>query len=280
VVCAAAQPYQVDEKCIQSYMSRKPQRSNNPMRREFLPNSVTSQGSVASTRLLQFVVASWFVVIAFFSGPEYSLNAAEFSVKVVDKAPPADVGESIRTVLQSKAVQLLEGEKPIYEIWFRRELPLKSKPESPSKGLPAIAETSLLGVVAVQRAQRDYKDNEIAPKLYTARFGLQPQDGDHLGTAEFPYFAVLIPVKSDTNLDGISGYKAMFKASGKETATGHPVVLSLRPAAVDEADVPKLNEPVAEHKSVRVKLPAKVGDKGEQTIIVVELVYQGHGKTQ
>jgi hypothetical protein len=252
------------------------------MRLELLvpPRLIGYRRSMSATRLLQFLVASWIVAFTFFSGSEYSVSAAEFSVKVLDKAPPAEVGESIRTALQAKAVQLLDGEKPVYEIWFRRELPLKSKPESPSKGLPAIAETSLLGVVAVQRAQRDYKDNEIAPKLYTARFGLQPQDGDHLGTAEFPYFAVLIPVKSDTNLDGISGYKAMFKASGKETATGHPVVLSLRPAAVDEADVPKLNEPAAEHKSVRVKLPAKVGDKGEQTIIVFELIYQGHGKTQ
>jgi hypothetical protein len=263
-------------------MSRKPQHSNNPMRREFLvpPNSATNQSSVASTTLLQFLVASWFIVLAFVSGLEYSLNAGEFSVKVIDKAPPADVGESIRTALQSKAVQLFEGEKPIYEIWFRREIPLKSKTESSTKSLPAIAETTLLGVVAVQRAQRDYKDNEIAAKLYTARFGLQPQDGDHLGTAEFPYFAVLIPAGSDTSLDGISGYKAMFKASGKDTATGHPIVLSLRPAAADEGDLPKLNEPAADHKSVRVKLPARVGDKGEQTSIVFDLVYQGHGKTQ
>jgi hypothetical protein len=243
-------------------------------------SSVGDQRPAAATRLLQFVVASWFVVFAFFSGPEFSLNAAEFSVKVVDKAPPAGLGESIRAVLQSKAVQLLDAEKAVYEVWFRRDVPLKLKPESPAKGLQAIAETTLLGVVAVQNVQRDYKDNEIAPRLYTARFGLQPQDGDHLGTAEFPYFAVLIPVKSDTSLDGISGYKAMFKASGKDTATGHPVVLSLRPPAADEGDVPKLNEPAADHKSVRVRLPAKVSDKGEQTSIVFELVYRGHGKTQ
>jgi len=235
---------------------------------------------MAATRLSQFIVAVWFVAFAFFSAPQYSVNAAEFSAKVVDKAPPADLGESIRAALQSKAVQLLDADKPVYEIWFRREIPLKLKPESATKGLQAIAETTLVGAVVVQKPQRDYKDNEIAPKLYTARFGLQPQDGDHLGTAEFPYFLVLIPAKSDTNLDGISGYKAMFKASGKDTATGHPVVLSLRPAAADEGDVPKLQEPAADHKSVRVKLPAKAVDKGEPTGLVFELVYQGHGKTQ
>ena len=108
--------------------------------------------------------------------------------------------------------------------------------------------------------------------------GLQPQDGDHLGTAEFPYFAVLIPAKNDTQLDGITTYKAMAKASGKDTASGHPLVLSLRPASPGNGDVPKLNEPAADHKSLRVKVPAKAGD--EKTTIVFELVFQGHGHIQ
>src|SRR5438132_9077392 len=114
-------------------MNRKPQRSNRPIVFELPvpPCLVGDQKAAAATRVLHFIVASLLAVFAFFSGLELSLNAAEFSVKVVDKAPPADLGESIRTALQSKAVQLLDGEKPVYEIWFRREIPLKSKPESP-----------------------------------------------------------------------------------------------------------------------------------------------------
>src|SRR5207245_1545972 len=188
------------------------------------------------------------------------------------KEPPRELVGLIGKALQPRAVQLLDGGKPVFEFWFRSEVPLKSKPGSAGKALDVIQETALLGAVSVGSGQRDYKDNEIAAGVYTMRFGLQPQDGDHLGTAEYPYFAVLIPGKSDTQLDGITTFKAMAKASGKETASGHPVVLSLRPASSGNGDVPKLTEPVAEHKSVRVTVPAKAGD--EKANIAFELVYK------
>src|SRR5206468_1853991 len=114
----------------------------------------------------------------------------------VDKEPPKEVGESIRKALQSKAIQLLDGDKPVFEFWFRAEIPLKSKPESVEKGLQAIGETTLLGVVKVQGSPHDYKDNEVHPGVCTVRFGLQPQDGDHLGTSDYSYFAVIIPAKN------------------------------------------------------------------------------------
>ena len=72
----------------------------------------------------------------------------------------------------------------------------------------------MLGAVSVGNGLRDYKDNEIAAGVYTMRFGLQPQDGDHLGSAEYPYFVVLIPAKNDTQLDGLTTFKAMAKAFG------------------------------------------------------------------
>src|SRR5258708_15162940 len=174
-------------------------------------------------------------------------NAADLSVKVADKPPPNQISESIRKTLQPKAVQVLDGETPLFEFWFSAEVPLKSKPTSTEKSLDALRETTLLGAVSVGNGQRDYKDNEIAAGVYTLRFGLQPQDGDHLGTAEYAYFAVLIPARSDPALDGLTTFKAMAKASGKETASGHPMVLSLRPASADAAGLPQLNQPAAPH---------------------------------
>src|SRR5713101_4205032 len=205
-------------------------------------------------------------------------NAADLSVKAADKETTNKISESIRKTLQPKAVQVVEGATPRFEFWFSAEVPLKSKPASTDKALDALRETTLLGAAAVGSGQRDYKDNEIAAGVYTLRFGLQPQDGDHLGTAEYQYFAVLIPARSDTALDGLTTFKAMAKASGKETASGHPMVLSLRPVSADGAGLPKLNEPAAGHKSVRVNLVAKAGE--EKTAIMFELVCQGHGHIQ
>src|SRR5713226_1110178 len=124
-------------------------------------------------------------------------NAADLSVKVADKQPPQQISESIRKTLQPKAVQVLDGQTPLFEFWFSAEVPLKSKPAAIDKTLDALRETTLLGAAAVGNGQRDYNDNEIAAGVYTLRFGLQPQDGDHLGTADYPYFAVLIPAKND-----------------------------------------------------------------------------------
>ncbi len=208
-----------------------------------------------------------------------SCAGAELTLKIVDKEPPKEVGESIRKTLRPKAVQLLDGEKPVYEFWFRAEIPLKAKPESPAKALPAIGETTLLGVAIVQGVQRDYKDNEVHQGVCTMRFAFQPQDGNHLGTAEYSYFAVLIPARNDATLEGISAFKPMVKASSRDTATDHPVVLSLRPGSADDGEFAKLNEPAPDHKSLRVKLTAKAPDSDQNVTLVFELVYKGKGKT-
>jgi len=205
----------------------------------------------------------------------YASSAEDLALKVADKEPPKELDASIRAKLQTKVVQLLDGEKPAYEFWFNAELPLQSKPATAGKALDAIKPATLLGAVTVSRDHRDYRDDELRAGIYTMRFALQPQDGNHLGTSEFNYFAVLTAAKIDNKLDGISDYKALVKASSNETSTDHPVILSLRPAASDAGDIPQVSTPAPDHKSVRVKVPAKAGD--EKVSITFEVVYEGKG---
>jgi len=206
--------------------------------------------------------------------------AADATLKVTDKPAPKEVSENIRAAVQPKAIQLLNGDKPVLEIWPRTELPLKSKPASVIDNLSAIAETAMVGIFAVSEGGlRDYKDNEIPKGTYTARFGLQPQDGDHLGTAEFNYFLVLISAENDKELNGLNQFKPMVKASGKITSSGHPVVVSLRPAPSSESGAPKLTEPVSEHKAIRLKLPGNVSG-GDKADVAFDLIYKGTGHIQ
>jgi hypothetical protein len=204
-----------------------------------------------------------------------SAAAADLKLKVVDKEPPREVSGPIRALISPKAFQLLDGESPVYEFWWVKELTLQSKPGSVAKTMDAFRQTALLGVVSVPKALRDYRDDDLVAGVYTLRFALQPTDGNHLGTAEFPYFALLVPAKADLSVEGIPTYKALTKASSKETTTDHPVLLSLRPAA-SEVTEPKLNEPAPEHKSLRVAVPAKAGE--EKTSASFEIVYEGKGK--
>jgi hypothetical protein len=189
-----------------------------------------------------------------------------------DKPPPKEIAESIRPTLDAKAYTLLVDQKPALDIWLRQEVPLKSPDEK--EPLASIGETTLVGAVSVQGSVTDYKGNDVPKGTYTARFELQPQDGDHLGTAEFPYFVVLTPAEADKELKGLNTFKSLTKASGKATSSGHPVVLSLRPAAAD-AKTPQLDEPAADHKAIRLKLNGKA--EGGEKPIVFDLVYQGKG---
>jgi hypothetical protein len=208
-----------------------------------------------------------------------SSPAADFPLKTTDKPAPKEISEPVRAVLQPKAIQLVQGDKPALEIWFRQEVPLKSKPASGNDALMAIAETALVGAVAVNETSlRDYKDNEVPKGIYTARFEIQPKDGDHLGTAEFDSFLVLTDAVNDKEPNGLNTFKALTKASGKSTSSGHPVVISLRPAPA-EGTLPRITEPAPEHKAIRVKLPGKT-TSGDKVDLVFDLVFEGHGHIQ
>jgi hypothetical protein len=185
-----------------------------------------------------------------------ALHATDLKLKTADAPPPKDLNPSIQQLLQPKAVQLLDGDQPLFQFWLVKELP--------GTKLDALKPATLLGAVAVSKSQRDYRDDELPAGVYTMRFAPQPQDGNHLGSSDFVTFAVLTPAKTDTKPDGITDYKSLVKASSKETSSDHPVILSLRPT---KGDAVELVEPAPEHKSVRVKVGS----------ISFEIVYEGKG---
>ena len=201
-------------------------------------------------------------------------TAADLTLKVTDKAPPSEVAESIRSLLQPKAIQLVEGDKAVIELWLAKELTLQSKPSSPATALDALKQTTILGAASFASPRRDYREDEIAKGVYTLRFAHQQQDGNHLGTAEFTYFGVLVPAKLDAGPDAIKDYKQLVNTSSKETSTDHPMVISLRPVSSTEGELPKITEPAPEHKAVRVKIPGKGADTSP---VVFDIVYEGKG---
>ena len=205
-----------------------------------------------------------------------SVRAADFAVKTGETAVPKELGETIRAVLEPKTVQLAQDGKPLLEIWLRKEVPLKNA----AAKLESLGEATLVGAVAVRGGGlTDYKNNEIPQGVYTARFLLQPQDGDHLGTAEFATFLVLIGADTDKELAGLDKYRPVTKASGKLTPSGHPMVLNLRPVAGAAGKTAEVTEPATEHKAVRLSLNGK-GPGGEKVEVPFDLVFEGHGHIQ
>jgi len=199
--------------------------------------------------------------------------AAELTLKVVDKAPPAELAAPVKDALQSKAVQLLDGDKPVVEFWFASAVTLKAKPEAGLKALEALPEVALLGAVQYHATQHDYRDDEITPGVYTMRYGLQPKDGNHLGTSEFNYYAILLPAAIDKTLEGFKGHEDMVKSSSTDRSADHPAILSLRPATSEPPLT--IHAPVEDHKAFGVELPCKVD--GADVKLGLDLVFKGMG---
>ena len=206
-------------------------------------------------------------------GPLPSALAVDLQLNVIDKKPPSVFAAPIRDVLSSQCVQLVNGAKPLYEFWFRQEMPLKGKPAMVEEGLRAVTQSALMGVAVVHKSRRDYRDDELYADTYTMRFSLQPQDGNHLGTSEYPYFLALVAAKLDTSLDGLSTYKQLVKASSQDTATDHPIIISLRPPQDGRGDFPRLHVPAPDHKSILLKIPAKADQ--DKVDLIFNLVYEG-----
>src|SRR5207253_1684625 len=128
------------------------------------------------------------VVLAAAAGPA---AAAKYSIKTTAAPAPKELKESFRKLLSDQDIQLLDEKgTAIGDVWLRKDVPVKAAADQLKKGLAYkdLEETTVLGVVRFNQPVTDYRKQRIKPGLYTLRFALQPQDGDHMGTAPYNEF--------------------------------------------------------------------------------------------
>jgi hypothetical protein len=218
------------------------------------------------------------VALGIFGRVSILMAADAAKLNVSEAKPPQEVSEAIRAVLDSKVLQLSEDDKPFFEFWFRKELPLAEKPAGGTLGLTTMQEGTVLGVVRVGEERYDFRNEEIPKGVYVMRLGVQPEDGNHLGVAPTRTFALLIPAKQDTKLEPVA-HKDLMKAAAKINAAKHPSNLNLQPVETIGGDSPQLAQRNdGQHKVVLLKLPARVGKAGETTSLTFALVYDGTGQ--
>jgi len=162
----------------------------------------------------------------------FPVGAADqpYAVKAGNTAPPKELQEPIRKLLGEGSVQFL-GDKGevLAEFWFCKAVPVKATEAQIQNGLTyqEVPETTLLGAVRVVKQLSDYRKQKVPPGVYTLRLGLQPMDGDHMGTAPYDTFFLASPASEDTKPDPMD-VKALQELSGK-TTNSHPAVFLLFP---------------------------------------------------
>src|SRR5262249_7526034 len=188
--------------------------------------------------------------------------AQSAKLAVATDKPPDEVAEPIRAALDGKVLRIATDDKPFFEFWLRKDLPLAQKPEGGQLDIGTIPEGTILGVLKVNEPRRDFRNEEIPPGVYTLRFGVQPEDGNHLGVAPTRTFALLIPAKSDPKLEPIE-HKDLMKAAAKINAVKHPSNLNLQSAPEQSGQFPRLAElNDGQHKAILLQFPAHLEGAG------------------
>jgi hypothetical protein len=176
-------------------------------------------------------IIGWVIAALVLAGAPVEAFGAKYSVKMETAAVPKELKEPIAKLLSDRAVQLLDDKGTLLcELWFRKEIPVNATPIQVKNGLSyrELEESTILGAVRLPQLMTDYRKQKIQPGVYTVRLGFQPMDGDHMGTAPYSEFGLLLPAAMDEKPDTLPA-KELRELSGKAAGGTHPAVFLLHP---------------------------------------------------
>ena len=177
-------------------------------------------------------------------------------------APPAELNPSVAALLNKDGLKVSDGSKVVAEIWFRSSLPKGGQAEE-MKSLTEVPHGALLGAIRFPANYADRRGQQIKAGVYTMRYSLFPQNGDHQGVAPQRDFVLLVTAAADTDGNANLDYKDVTTRSMKAAGTPHPAVFSIWKA--DAADFQPGVSALGEHDQV---LKTKIGDTPIAMIIV------------
>jgi hypothetical protein len=153
----------------------------------------------------------------------------------VEKLGPAtdsNISEAVRSVLEPAGYRAtLDDGSVAGDIWLRKAVPTQAKKDTANVLYPELGESTLVGVISFPRAAADYRGQPIQPGVYTLRYELLPEDGNHLGVAPNRDFVLLVPAASDPDPNAAFKFDELVNLSRKASGTRHPAPLSLAAAS-------------------------------------------------
>jgi hypothetical protein len=205
---------------------------------------------------------------ALWVGATLPLPAADFTMEKTEVSPPEEAAQAVREVMASGALEVSTGDGVLARFWFRGEIPMRDSPSGElGVSFGRLEQGVLMGIVQFTRPWRDYKNLAIETGVYTLRYGIEPQDGNHMGVSIYRDFLLLIPVAEDRDVDVTWDADELYAESSAATGQPHPGVLALFPI-YDEISEPKITMNDMSQPTLAVKLGS----------LTLGLVIEGHGE--
>jgi hypothetical protein len=189
------------------------------------------------------------------------LAEPSFTAKYEKLAAPKDLAEVIRELLAAEALVVKgEGDAVVMRVWFRSAIPTKANEDQVKNGLTyrEIPEGTLIGAIEFPQEFTDFRKQKLAKGTYTLRFAVQPDIGDHTGTAPHPEFCLMSHAAKDKSADAVEK-KALIELSSEVNEGKHPAVLLMFPNFAKDAG-PKVQAKENGVTVVNVRRDVTAGD--------------------
>jgi hypothetical protein len=167
-----------------------------------------------------------------------------------------------RLAKASVRVVVAKGGPVTLDFWWVDALPIKAGTAAPS--WDDVEEGALVGAVNVSASFRDMRAKVLKPGLYTLRYGLQPENGDHLGVSPFRTFLLLSPAASDQEA-AATGHDGTIELSKESIGGSHPGVWSIDPPIAKEPPL-QLHKTSLGHDAVVMEIPVMRDGKPAGTL--------------
>jgi len=201
-----------------------------------------------------------------------------YRIERLDEAPPAGLAAGVKGSLGARGYRVVDPlGKSLVDVWLRERTPASAKPSGPKGAVlyPILAEGELIGAVKFAAEGHDYRDQTIAPGVYTLRYGLQPVNGDHLGVSVNRDYVLLVPAAKDTEAADLPP-KKLGERSAEAVGTTHPAVLLLLSPPEKLPDGPTMvNDPMLNTWGAIVSLPLELKGEAKTVPLPMQIVVVG-----
>ena len=191
---------------------------------------------------------------------------AQPTVSSLAEQPPADLAPAVASLLQPSGVKILAGGATL-DLWFVQTIATSGD----GPGWSNVESGTLVGAMRVTGAFKEIRGKVVAPGVFTLRYGLQPQNGDHLGISTYRDFLVISPASID-NDPRVLGFDGAVALSKQVIGTSHPAALSIDPPEDAPGAVLSTYKNDSGHDGVVFEVPRKPAGTIKFGLIVSGLI--------
>lgn len=186
--------------------------------------------------------------------------SAQPKVTPLPETSPSPIAPAIAALLQQSGIKAIVGGATL-DIWWAQAIALTVD----GPGWSSVESGTLVGAMRVSGSYKEIRGKVVAPGVYTLRYGLQPQNGDHLGISTFREFLVVSPAAVDTD-PKVLGFDGVVALSKQVIGTSHPAGMSIDPPQDAPGALLSTYKNESGHDGIVFEVPRSLDGKAAGTV--------------